>query len=511
MDKPDTPKADKRVFMDGETGVGMQLKLWVQDPEVLAELRQRDGAERDQYALTALRVGVIALRQAGGLVDAEKLKQEGGLILKELEKKLQKHTSDLESELNAELEKYFDPTSGHFNERVGRLVNEDGELATLLKSHLVGDNSLLARELAAAVGTNSPLMRHLDPANKEGLIETLTRIAQERLEEQSSKVLGEFDLNNEEGALKRLIAQIETNFNPDNPKTALGVLTQALQATQDQIRKDLTLDVADDGSKSPLSKMQDSLLEKIAEIALQQVEFQKAVSQQLGIKQVQARTTEGGFTFEHAVGHELKKRVLALGDLFESTGELRGDLNRLTGDHVQTLGDESAHPGGKIVYECKRDQKYRLSKAREELDEARRNRGASVGVFVMSAQTLREQESLRAEYPSALARYGSDIVVVWDAEDRASDVNLDAAVSLARALIVRGARESDEELATDIEEMAKAVLDLDKQVERFEKMSKSCDSIVKGAEGIKEELNKIAKRISIGCRRLTENIESLRE
>lgn len=518
MDKPDIPKADKRVSLDGDAGTGMYLKLWVQDPEVLAELRQRDGSERENYALTALRVGVIALRQAGGLVDAEKLKKEGELILKELEKKLQKHTSNLDQELSAELQKYFDPKSGHFNDRVERLVREDGELASLLKSHLVGDNSLLARELAAAVGASSPLMKHLDPKNSEGLIETITRIAQERLEEQSKKVLGEFDLNNDEGALKRLINQIETNFNPDDPKTALGVLTNALRDTQERIRKDLTLDVADDGTKSPLSKMQDSLLGKIAEIAEQQVEFQKAVSEQLGIKQVQARTTEGGFSFEHLAAEALKQRVISLGDEFQSVGELPGVLKRLTGDHVQTLGAESAVPGANIVYECKRDKSYRVKKAREELAEARKNRDSGIGVFIMSAQTLRDNEGLRSEYPAALVRYENDIIAVWDCDNPTSDVVLDAAISLARALVVRSAHVEHADEAEELQELNEAIADIEKQFERFDKMSKWCDSIMDTAKevsgkayDIQEELRRVLKRLRSDVKSLNEGLLSLRD
>jgi hypothetical protein len=517
MNKPDVPKAEKRVSPDGETGLGMQLKLWVEDPDVLAELRQREGAQRDQYALTALRVGVIALRQAGGLVDAEQLKSEGVRILSELETKLSKHATDLDAKLGRELERYFDPTNGSFPQRVAALTSDSGELSGLLKQHIGGDSSVLAQQLAKAVGESSPLMKHLRPTEKDGLIDTLTRIAEERLQEQSAKVLGEFDLNNPKGALNRLIAQIETNFNPDNPKTALGVLTKALRDTQERIRKDLTLDVADDGTKSPLSKMQDSLLEKIAEIADQQVEFQKSVSQQLGIKQVQARTTEGGFSFEHLAAEALKQRVISLGDEFQSVGELPGVLKRLTGDHVQILGAESAVPGASIVYECKRDKSYRVKKAREELEEARKNRDSSIGVFIMSAQTLRDNEGLRSEYPAAMARYESDIIAVWDSENPASDVVLDAAISLARALVVRAAHAGHEDDAKELQELNEAIADIEKQFERFDKMSRWCDGIMETAKDIsgkafdlQEELRKVLKRLKSDVKSLNEGLISLK-
>ena len=43
------------------------LRLEVTDAEVLAELRSRgEGDERDQFALAALRIGVLAMRSAAG-------------------------------------------------------------------------------------------------------------------------------------------------------------------------------------------------------------------------------------------------------------------------------------------------------------------------------------------------------------------------------------------------------------------------------------------------------------
>lgn len=510
MDKPDLPKADRRVSVDSETGLGIQLKLWVQDPEVVNELKQREGPEREQYALTALRVGVIALRQAGGLVDAEKLKLEGELILKELEKKLQLHTSALDRELNRELEKYFDPESGHFNERVGKLVSEDGELSRLLKSHLIGDNSLLAKELAAAVGAASPLMKHLDPTNKEGLVETITRIAQERLEEQSKKVLGEFDLNNEEGALKRLISQIETNFNPDDPKTALGVLKKALGETQEQIRKDLSLDA--DGSA--LSNLHGKLKKQIDDMLEQQGKFQSDVREVLaelrGAKRERAVSPSGGFDFEDLAGAALRERMHG-DELFESVGETTGLVARSkVGDHVQTLGPESAAPGGKIVYECKRADNYTLAKAVNELSDAKKNRGAEVGVFVLAASSLIDNPKMQSEFSRSLTRQGNDIVVVWNPEDDSTNVNLDAAVTLARALVVRETVGNDAASEVDWATLDKALNDIDRQLQYFDELNTWTGNIERDAGKLKDRHKKMAEALRKDLERITDDLNTLR-
>lgn len=497
-------------FRRTATEAGLLLQLSVTDPEVLAELSQREGVEREQYALTALRVGVIALRQAGGLVDAEKLKKEGELILKELEKKLQVHTSALDKELTSELEKYFDPESGHFNERVGKLVSEDGELSRLLKSHLVGDNSLLANELAAAVGASSPLMKHLDPTNKEGLVETITRIAQERLEEQSKKVLGEFDLNNDEGALKRLIGQIETNFNPDDPKTALGVLKKALGETQEQIRKDLSLDA--DGSA--LSNLHGKLKKQIDELVERQTKFQTEVATVLaelrGAKKERAVSPSGGFDFEDLAGDALRDRMHS-DELFDSVGETTGLVARSkVGDHVQTLGAESAAPGSKVVYECKRAENYTLAKALTELGEAKKNRGAEAGVFVLAASSVRDNPRMQAEFERSLNRRGNDIVVVWDPEDETSDVNLDAAVTLARALVVREVAGSDAASEVDWTALDKALNDIDRQLQYFDELATWTGNIERDAGKLKDRHKKMADALRKDLERITDDLNTLR-
>ena len=40
MDEPPSSSAQRRLDPTTESGVGFQLKLWIQDPEVIAELKQ---------------------------------------------------------------------------------------------------------------------------------------------------------------------------------------------------------------------------------------------------------------------------------------------------------------------------------------------------------------------------------------------------------------------------------------------------------------------------------------
>ena len=112
----------------------------------------------------------------------------------------------------------------------------------------------------------------------------------------------------------------------------------------------------------------------------------------------------------------------------------------------------------------------------QEADVARRNRAASVCLFVHSAQTA------PAGLPE-LHRWGHDIVVVWDAEDPATDVRLKAGFLLAKALCLR-ANQHEEEEAASLSEMDVAIEAIRKQIARFEEIKTSARTVVGGGEKI---------------------------
>ena len=112
-----------------------------------------------------------------------------------------------------------------------------------------------------------------------------------------------------------------------------------------------------------------------------------------------------------------------------------GKEGRKVGDYVVTMGPDSSVPGARVVYECKADKGYTEAKALEEMVLARKNREAQVGFFVVARESAPEGfEPLR--------RVGMDLLVIWDTEDPATDVYLRAAVSIARALVVKQHAES---------------------------------------------------------------------
>ena len=100
------------------------LTLRVTDPEVLHELeRHDDGAPRETFASQALRLGVLALRQANGALDADTIRREGDRLLASVSSVLQERTSDLSGALATTMLQYLDPVSGALPQKLEQLTN----------------------------------------------------------------------------------------------------------------------------------------------------------------------------------------------------------------------------------------------------------------------------------------------------------------------------------------------------------------------------------------------------
>jgi hypothetical protein len=101
----------------------------------------------------------------------------------------------------------------------------------------------------------------------------------------------------------------------------------------------------------------------------------------------------------------------------------------------------------------KEDASYDLRRSLDEISTARANRKADVGLFIHSRRTA--PNGLKR-----LARYGNDVVVVWDADDEGIDAYLSAGLMICKALGVRNAATNDE-IAADIDLLEKAIREID--------------------------------------------------
>jgi len=185
------------------------LTLEVSDPEVVGELeKQADGPARDTYALAALRVGVLALRQASGQLDCAAVREAGQEILRELSEVLADRGSEITGEITIALRQYFDPSTGTLPQKIESLIRNDGDMERVLRAHLAPENSTIARALVAHLGEGSPLFKLLSPDDAHGLKSRIESMLKDVLEERQQKILREFSLDTEESALSRLVRKV---------------------------------------------------------------------------------------------------------------------------------------------------------------------------------------------------------------------------------------------------------------------------------------------------------------
>jgi uncharacterized protein (DUF2267 family) len=485
----------------GSRSGALVLTLEVTDPDVILELRRHEGddEERNRYALAALRVGVFALRAAGGQIDATAIREAGSALVGEVRELLSTRASEMVERLASTLARYLDPQSGALPQRLQSLVQKDGELESLLRAHVGADDSLLARSLTAHIGEGSPIFRLLSPTDATGLRAQLGKTIEDALVDQRKHILREFSLDHKDSALSRLVAE----FSLDDEASAFSRLSKMLAATSEQIGKSLTLD--DDAS--PLARLKRELAATIDQLARDNVEFHTQVRESLARldtrRKEQAQTTRHGVAFEEQLGALLADEARRLGDIYEATGESTGAIKLCKkGDHVVELGADSAAANARIVWEAKEKQDYSLRAALEEIEEARRNRQAQVGVFVFSRKAA-------PEAIESLQRHGTDVVVVWDAEDAASDLVVRAAYSLARALAVRERRTDRESLAA-IAEIERAARGVEKQIGYLDDVRKWAETVKGHGEKIAERSARMADELRLDVDRLDAQVASMR-
>ncbi len=528
----------------------VHVDIFVTDADSVRELAIRQsGRERDEYSLSALRIGILSLKHARGQVDVDAVKREGDRLLEELGNSFESYRSQLHENVTTVLKEYFDPTNGRFQERLERLVRKEGDIEQLLRRQIGVDGSELAKTLAAHVGENSPIMNLLDPEESTGLVQAVRNSAEEVLQAEREIILAEFSLDNKDGALNRMISELtEENgrltgdltkkvdevvkeFSLDEEDSALSRLVRKVETAQRTITNEFSLD--NDGSAlsrmsvllndataaihsnltldnegSALARLKRELVEILKGHQEQATFFQKEVTSALDVmkarREESLRSTTHGRRFEEVVVEFVQHEAEKAGDIAAATGNTTGDIkNCKVGDATVELGPDCVAVGTKFVIEAKEQASFDVGKARAEIETARKNRGASVGVFIFSKKTAPATQE-------PLLRYGNDIFVVWDAEDMNSDVILKSALCLAKALCVRESKTREAE-AADFQAIDCAILAIEKEAKRLDAMKTWTETITNNGGKILEEVRKMSAALDRQMQVLRDAVSGLKE
>lgn len=492
----------------------LELCLRVTDPEVLAELMGREPEERQRFSLVALRVGVLAVRQASGSLDGETLRAEGQRLIDSM----RQHLEQNDQRLRQEIARFFDGRDGSVTQRLERLIRKDGELDRVLAQHVGPEaTSSLARTLTMTVGEGSPLLKLLSPQQRDGLLARIEGLVTKALSEQGERVTRAFTLDDPKSPLSRLISQItDANgrlraeltqdvaklreiFSQDDESSLLARMLREIEGTSRKVSESLTLDSAD----SELSRLQRSITEVVTRLEEGQQQVLVAVEALKARRDEEVRSPRNGLDFQAALADVVAREAVRLQDTFEDVNAKTGLLPRSKkGDLIIELGAETSAPGAKIVFEAKDVQGFGLKDARKELADARANRGAELGIFVFS----------RATAPAGLepiARHERDLFVVWDQDDPSTDLALRMAISLARAMAV-GARASANKTEVSLAEMEKVIEAVTKDMKTLDDLAKTARSVQESGGKLVDQAGKLKVSLQRQLDRLQEHVGGLR-
>jgi hypothetical protein len=487
-----------------------------QRPDTIQTFDELNEAQRRQLAHDAWHVGLRALMNAYRQADEARLKDIGKTLSTDLDEQLRQHAELQEKSIAVALERYFDPQSGELAERLRQSVGEGGTLPRLLQQHLGPRNSILVETLTKHVGEESPLFRRLSPTDSEGLVCVLSERLRTILQQEHGEFQKALDPLCADGAVGRFITKLREELERADDdqgkqlKIALaaldtsdeGSLLNQLRRETQQARTELLQAINPAHEGSPLAVIRTSLnellsqhakstREQLEEARKQAAEFQRDVRdavQRIETKRREdQRSARGGGVFEDAVAEFTQRSLGGLGYVVDTTGNVVGlRPSCKVGDVVIQFPADHAFAGNRVVIEAKRDKGYTISRALDEIANARKNRDAGAGIFVLA-------QSHAAAGFQTFARYGQDIVVVWDDENPRTDPFLQAALMVALGLATRSKCSAE---AGDLQALQAIEQRITQEIDRLEKIRKSADTIRRQADLIEKETGVGEKKLA---------------
>ena len=378
-------------------------RLSLSDPTLAAFLGERPAGDRGPLVERALRIGLIALQDAGVTVNVDAVRSEFERMMRTAEQVNERAAAALEQTLRA------------------NFADVDGRLPRTLEKFL-GDRGAL-----------------------RSMVDEL------------------FDEKKRDSAIGRIGSMLERYFDGDASKLAHLLDPTRLNSPMHQFRQEITA-----GFKS--------LEERLVAI--------EAAAAARGAER--ARSAAKGADFEDLLGVMLGEIARGSGDLLDQTGLDTGTVMKSKkGDFVLTVDARAARGHDlRVVIEAK-DRPMSMRAMRDELREARENRGAAVAVAVFTS----------AHAPTGVAPFtmvGDDVYCVID-PDAPESATLEAAVRLARLLAL--ASLAEREVTVDAAAIATALTAIREQLEVVRQLKSQLTSISNATKAVWSGLDTMRSNI----------------
>ncbi|MGK2850989.1 MAG: hypothetical protein ACSLFN_08780 [Candidatus Limnocylindrales bacterium] len=367
-------------------------RLSLSDPTLAAFLGERPAGDRGPLVERALRIGLIALQDAGVTVNVDAVRTEFERMMRTAEQVNERAAAALEQTLRQ------------------NFADVDGRLPRTLEKFL-GDRGAL-----------------------RGMVDEL------------------FDEKKRDSAIGRIGTMLERYFDGDASKLAHLLDPTRLNSPMHQFRQEIAA-----GFKG--------LEERLVAI--------EAAAAARGAER--ARSAAKGADFEGLLATMLGEIARGAGDLLDQTGFDTGSvIKSKKGDFVLTVDARAARGHDlRVVIEAK-DRPMSMRAMRDELREARENRGAAVAVAVFTP----------AHAPTGVAPFtvvGGDVYCVVD-PDAPEAANLEAAVRLARLLAL--ASLAEREVTVDAAAIGTALTAIREQLEVVRQLKSQLTSISNATKAV---------------------------
>jgi hypothetical protein len=273
----------------------------------------------------------------------------------------------------------------------------------------------------------------------------------------------------DKGALRAYVNEL---FDPAKRDSAIGRMQELLGRYFDGDASRLALLLDPTRLNSPLHQFRVEINDGFARLNDRLTAIEAAATARASER---ARSTAKGGDFEALLEDLLGAIARGAGDLLDRTSDEAGAVIRSKkGDFVLTV-DERLTRGAdvRLVVEAK-DREMSMRAIRDELREARENRGAAVGIVVFTP----------AHAPAGIDPFtviGDDVYCVVDPEDPQPAV-LEAAVRLARLLAL--ATLHDREVEIDARAIAVALRGIREQMEQIRALKSQLTSISNSTKGV---------------------------
>jgi hypothetical protein len=398
---PAPARTGTAVHVEGERILIEQLTI--ADPALAAFVAQRADEARMELVERALRIGLLAVLDAGTSLDVDVVRREFDALLQRTETVHLRAAEALDGVLRA------------------NFADGDGRLPRTLERFL---------------------------GNRGELNRFVTEL---------------FDEGKRDSAIGRLRSLLGTYFEGDGSRLAQLLDPTRLGSPLHQFRTEMA---------EGFSKLNDRLTAIEASAATRAVE--------------RARSAAKGADFEDLVEGMLAGIVRGMGDLLERTGSDVGDVIRSRkGDFVLTVDPRLCRGADlRVVIEAK-DRAVSARQIRLELQEARQNRSAVIGLVVFTP----------AHAPSGIAPFdvrGEDVYCVIDPEAPDNAV-LEAALRLARLHALASLREQGTEVDTDA--VSAALTAIRAELEAVRRLKMQLTSISTAAREVSSGLDRLRELV----------------